>query len=179
MALGDVYTFDPAFRAEDFHTSRHLAEFLVVEPEMAFSHLQDIIQITVELLKYLFQCSLEHCREDLDFFDRFIAPGIVGTLEDLAGKHFEQMSYTEAVALLSKRRTEFTFPPSRSADLQSEHGWSLCEEVFRKPVIVFDYPKGIKPSYMKLNQDGKTVRAMDVRLPNPDVYDTLYERIEE
>nr|WP_084516684.1 asparagine--tRNA ligase [Desulfatiglans anilini] len=189
LALGDVYTFGPTFRAENSNTSRHLAEFWMVEPEMAFCELEGDMDLAVEFLQYLFRHVLDHCRGDLEFFNRFIDQSVIGTLETLATQDFERLSYTEAIEILSKSGEEFEFPVAWGTDLQSEHERYLCEKTFKKPVILTDYPKTIKPFYMKLNPDGKTVRAMDVLVPKigeiiggsqrEDDYDTLLQRIEE
>jgi len=189
LALGDVYTFGPTFRAEDSNTSRHLAEFWMVEPEMAFCDLQGNKDLAVELLKYVFAQVLDKCPEEMQFFNRFIDKTAIETLENLISQEFEYLTYTEAVKILEKAKVKFEFPVSWGADLQSEHERYLCERVFLKPVVLVDYPKEIKAFYMKLNEDGKTVRAMDVLVPKigeviggsqrEDDYDTLYERIKE
>ncbi|MBW1788780.1 MAG: asparagine--tRNA ligase [Deltaproteobacteria bacterium] len=189
LAMGDVYTFGPTFRAENSNTSRHLAEFWMVEPEMAFCDLECNAAIAVEFLKYIFRHVLEHCTEDMRFFNRFIDNTVLSTLEGLADADFERLTYTEAVDLLSKAGEQFEFPVSWGVDLQSEHERYLCEKVFKKPVVVTDYPKSIKPFYMKLNADGNTVGAMDVLVPKvgeiiggsqrEDDYDTLLARMKE
>jgi asparaginyl-tRNA synthetase len=189
LALGDVYTFGPTFRAENSNTSRHLAEFWMVEPEMAFCDLDGNRDLAVEFLRYLFTSLLAHCREDLEFFNRFVDPSVIETLETLASEPFEFLTYTEAVDLLRRASDTFEFPVTWGSDLQSEHERYLCEQVFKKPVVVTDYPKQIKAFYMKLNPDGKTVRAMDVLVPKigeiiggsqrEDDYDTLLSRIKE
>ena len=187
LAMGDVYTFGPTFRAEDSNTSRHLAEFWMVEPEMAFCDLEGDIALAVDFLKYLFSYILEHCEEDVEFFNRFIDSSVKQTLENVASQDFELLTYTEGVDLLKKAKEKFEFPVNWGSDLQSEHERYLCEKVFKKPVIIIDYPKEIKAFYMKLNEDGKTVRAMDVLVPRigeiiggsqrEDDYNTLLERI--
>ena len=189
LAMGDVYTFGPAFRAENSNTSRHLAEFWMVEPEMAFCDLQGNRDLAVDLLKYIFSWVLEKCPEDMQFFNRFIDKTALETLEQLVSGEFEYMTYSEAVRVLEKAGAEFEFPVKWGADLQSEHERYLCEQAIRKPVVLVDYPKEIKAFYMKLNEDAKTVRAMDVLVPKigeviggsqrEDDYDTLYERIRE
>jgi asparaginyl-tRNA synthetase len=189
LAMGDIYTFGPAFRAENSNTSRHLAEFWMVEPEMAFCDLQGNKELAVDLLKYVFSWVLEKCVEDMELFNRFIDKTAIHTLEQLVATEFEYMGYTEAVRILEKARMKFEFPVTWGADLQSEHERYLCEEAIRKPIVLVDYPKEIKAFYMKLNEDGKTVRAMDVLLPKigeviggsqrEDDYDTLFERIKE
>ncbi len=188
-AMGDVYTFGPTFRAEDSNTSRHLAEFWMVEPEMAFCDLQCNAELAVQLLKYIFAYVLENCEEDMKFFNHFIDSTVVDTLEKLVSQDFEYLTYTEGVEILLKAKEKFEFPVNWGCDLQSEHERYLCEKVFHKPLILVDYPKDIKAFYMKLNEDGKTVRAMDVLVPKigeiiggsqrEDDHDTLVERIKE
>lgn len=188
-AMGDVYTFGPTFRAEDSNTSRHLAEFWMVEPEMAFCDLQCNAELAVQLLKYIFAYVLENCEEDMKFFNRFIDSTVVDTLEKLVSQDFEYLTYTEGIEILLKANEKFEFPVNWGCDLQSEHERYLCEKVFHKPLILVDYPKEIKAFYMKLNEDGKTVRAMDVLVPKigeiiggsqrEDDHDTLVERIKE
>ncbi|MFH1293309.1 MAG: asparagine--tRNA ligase [Pseudomonadota bacterium] len=189
LAMGDVYTFGPTFRAEDSNTSRHLAEFWMVEPEMAFCDLQCNAELAVQLLKYIFTHVLENCEEDMKFFNRFIDSTVVDTLEKLVSQDFEYLTYTEGIEILLKAKEKFEFPVNWGCDLQSEHERYLCEKVFDKPLILVDYPKEIKAFYMKLNEDGKTVRAMDVLVPKigeiiggsqrEDDHDTLVERIKE
>jgi len=189
LAMGDVYTFGPTFRAEDSNTSRHLAEFWMVEPEMAFCDLQCNAELAVQLLKYIFAYVLENCEEDMKFFNRFIDSTVVDTLEKLVSQGFEYLTYTEGIEILLKAKEKFEFPVNWGCDLQSEHERYLCEKVFHKPLILVDYPKEIKAFYMKLNEDGKTVRAMDVLVPKigeiiggsqrEDDHDTLVERIKE
>lgn len=189
LAMGDVYTFGPTFRAENSNTSRHLAEFWMVEPEMAFCDLRGNKELAVDLLKFIFSWVLEKCPEDMEFFNRFIDKTAIETLENLLAQDFEYLTYTEAVKVLEKAKAAFEFPVAWGTDLQSEHERYLCEKVFRKPVVLVDYPKEIKAFYMKVNEDGKTVRAMDVLVPKigeviggsqrEDDYDTLYERIKE
>ena len=188
-AMGDVYTFGPTFRAEDSNTSRHLAEFWMVEPEMAFCDLQCNAELAVQLLKYIFAYVLENCEEDMKFFNRFIDSTVMDTLEKLVSQDFEYLTYTEGIEILLKANEKFEFPVNWGCDLQSEHERYLCEKVFHKPLILVDYPKEIKAFYMKLNEDGKTVRAMDVLVPKigeiiggsqrEDDHDALVERIKE
>ncbi|HUU80087.1 MAG TPA: asparagine--tRNA ligase [Acidobacteriota bacterium] len=189
LALGDVYTFGPTFRAENSNTSRHLAEFWMVEPEMAFCDLEGDAALAVEFLTYIFKYVLENCEEDMEFFNRFIDSSVIETLESLVSKDFEYLSYTEAIEILSKAKEKFEFPVNWGSDLQSEHERHLCEKVFGKPIVLVDYPKQIKSFYMKLNEDGETVRAMDVLVPKigeiiggsqrEDDYDLLFRRIKE
>jgi len=164
-ALGNVYTFGPTFRAENSNTRRHLAEFWMIEPEMAFADLADDADLAEEYLRYLFCYVLENCDEDLNFFDQRIEKGLKANLEDLAGKTYERISYTEAVKILQSSGKNFDFKVEWGVDLQSEHERYLAEEKFHCPVIVINYPKIIKPFYMRANDDDKTVAAMDVLLP--------------
>ena len=189
LAMGDVYTFGPTFRAEDSNTSRHLAEFWMVEPEMAFCDLEGNIELAVDLLKYIFSYVLENCKEDIEFFNRFIDSSVIKTLETLVSQDFELLTYTESMKILSRAKEKFEFPVNWGCDLQSEHERYLCEKVAKRPVVLIDYPKEIKSFYMKVNDDGKTVRAMDVLVPKigeiiggsqrEDDYDILFERIKE
>ena len=189
LAMGDVYTFGPTFRAEDSNTSRHLAEFWMVEPEMAFCDIQGNAELAVQLLKHVFTYILKNCEEDMKFFNRFIDSTVIDTLEKLVSQDFEYKTYTEGVEILLKAKEKFEFPVTWGCDLQSEHERYLCEKVFNKPIVLVDYPKEIKAFYMKLNEDRKTVRAMDVLVPKvgeiiggsqrEDDHDTLVERIQE
>ena len=164
-ALGNIYTFGPTFRAENSNTRRHLAEFWMIEPEMAFADLADDADLAEEYLRYLFCYVLENCDEDLSFFDLRIEKGLKENLANLAEKSFKRISYTDAVEILMKSGKKFDFTPEWGADLQSEHECFLTEEEFKCPVIILNYPKSIKPFYMRENDDGKTVAAMDVLLP--------------
>ncbi len=165
-ALGNIYTFGPTFRAENSNTRRHLAEFWMIEPEMAFADLNDDANLAEEYLKYLFNYVLENSSEDLGFFNQRIEKGIIEKLAKLAESKFERISYTEAIEILRKADAKFEYTPEWGADLQSEHERYLAETCFGTPVIVLDYPKIIKPFYMRMNSDEKTVAAMDVLLPN-------------
>jgi asparaginyl-tRNA synthetase len=164
-ALGNVYTFGPTFRAENSNTTRHLSEFWMVEPEMAFCDLEQDMDTAESFLKVLLNGVLCHCREDLAFFDLRIQKGLVENLEKIRDSRFRRISYTEAIAVLRAASRPFQFPPEWGKDLQSEHERFLTEEVFSGPVIVYDYPELFKPFYMYRNDDGKTVRAMDVLVP--------------
>ena len=164
-AFSKVYTFGPTFRAENSNTPRHLAEFWMIEPEMAFYQLNDNMRLAEEFLKYIIRYVLEQCREDLEFFNQFIEKSVLATLEHVAESDFGHMSYSDAVAELKKSGKTWEFPVQWGNDLQTEHERYLSEEVFKKPVIVTDYPKDIKAFYMRLNEDDKTVRAMDVLVP--------------
>lgn len=164
-ALGKVYTFGPTFRAENSNTSRHLAEFWMVEPEMAFYELTDNMDLAEAFLKRIFKDVLERCPEDMEFFNKWVEKSAIETLEGIINNEFVRLPYTEAIELLEKSKKEFEFPVKWGIDLQSEHERWLTEEHFKKPVILFDYPKTIKPFYMRVNDDDKTVRAMDVLVP--------------
>jgi asparaginyl-tRNA synthetase len=166
-ALTRVYTFGPTFRAENSNTTRHLAEFWMIEPEFAFADLDDNMTLAEDFLKFIFKKALEDCAEDLAFFDAHIEKGIIETLTQVVNSHFARVSYTDAIGELEKAagKTVFEFAPRWGCDLQSEHEKFLTEKVANGPVIVTDYPKEIKAFYMKQNDDGKTVRAMDVLVP--------------
>ena len=164
-ALGKVYTFGPTFRAENSNTSRHLAEFWMIEPEMAFFDLTDNMDLAEAFLKRIVVDVLERCHEDIDFFNLRIDKTLRETLEGVAKSEFVRLSYTEAIELLQKSSQKFEFPVEWGVDLQSEHERYLTEQHFKLPVILFDYPKTIKPFYMYCNDDDKTVRAMDVLVP--------------
>jgi len=165
MALGNVYTFGPTFRAENSNTSRHLAEFWMIEPEMAFCDLAGNMQVAEELLKYLLDDAMTHCAEDMDLFDRFIEKGLLDKLRRVTGSEFARITYTEAVERLQQSKKAFVYPVQWGIDLQSEHERYLTEEVFGRPLIVIDYPAAIKPFYMRVNDGGKTVAAMDILVP--------------
>jgi asparaginyl-tRNA synthetase len=165
LGLGRVYTFGPTFRAENSHTSRHLAEFWMVEPEVAFHDLDDNAALAEDFLRHLLTEVLEKCPAEMDFFKQRVEPGILETLSNVVRNPFRRLAYTEAVDLLRKSGEPFKYPVEWGIDLQSEHERYLTEKVFKAPVVLTDYPKGIKAFYMKLNEDGKTVRAMDVLVP--------------
>jgi asparaginyl-tRNA synthetase len=165
LAFTNVYTFGPTFRAENSNTPRHLAEFWMIEPEMAFCDLDGNRQLAEEFLKYIIAHVLDNCRPDLEFFNKRIDNSVLATLEHVATSAFEHVTYTEAIRLLEKSGRNWEFPVHWGLDLQSEHERYLTEEVFKKPVTVTDYPADIKAFYMRLNEDGKTVRAMDVLTP--------------
>lgn len=164
-ALSDIYTFGPTFRAENSHTSRHLAEFWMIEPEMAFATLKENKECAESYLKYLIDYLLKNCAEDLEFFDQFIEKGLLQRLQHVLVSPFAQITYTEAIDILKKSQKNFEFPVEWGTDLQSEHERYLSEEYCKKPVILTDYPAKIKAFYMKDNPDGKTVAAMDVLVP--------------
>ena len=166
MAFQNVYTFGPTFRAENSNTSRHLAEFWMVEPEMAFCDLEGDQNLAEEFLKYIFQYVLDHCPDDMAFFNKWIDKSILATADNIINNDFERITYTKAIELLEKAKKKFEFPVEWGIDLQSEHERYLAEELFKKPVIVTNYPKDIKAFYMRLDDDEKTVAAMDVLAPN-------------
>ena len=164
-ALSDVYTFGPTFRAENSNTSRHLAEFWMIEPELAFADLQDDMECAESYLQFVIDYILKNCLEDLEFFDAFIEKGLIARLQHINQAPFARLTYTEAVAILEKSNKSFEFPYSWGSDLQSEHERYLAEEYCKRPVILSDYPKEIKAFYMRMNDDQKTVAAMDILVP--------------
>ena len=165
MAMKNIYTFGPTFRAEESNTSRHLAEFWMIEPEMAFCDLEGDMDCAQEFLKYIFKAVLDKNSEDMAFFEQFVLKGLVETLEHVINTPFEHMTYTEAIKYLEKHNQEFEFPVEWGSDIASEHERYLTEVIAKRPVIVTDYPKEIKSFYMKQNDDGKTVRGMDILAP--------------
>ncbi len=164
-ALKDIYTFGPTFRAENSNTSRHLAEFWMIEPEMAFCNLDGNMEIAEKFLKYVLQYVLDNSGEDMNFFNSFIQKGIIDDIKHVIKSPFTHITYTEAVDILIKSDADFEFPVEWGHDLQSEHERYLTEIVYKRPVILTDYPKDIKAFYMKQNEDGETVRAMDILVP--------------
>jgi len=164
-ALRNIYTFGPTFRAENSNTKRHLAEFWMIEPEMSFCNLDGDIDIAESFLKYVFKYTLEHCEEDMDFFSKFVQEGVKDTIQHVVNSPFARMTYTDAVKELERAKDKFDFKPYWGCDLQTEHERFLTEEVCKCPVAVTDYPKEIKSFYMKLNDDGKTVKAVDILAP--------------
>lgn len=165
LAFSQVYTFGPTFRAENSNTSRHLAEFWMVEPEMAFCDLEGDMELAEAFLKHIFKFVLETCPEDIDFFNQRIDQTVLATAENIINNEFARVTYTEAIDLLEKSGKSFTYPVEWGLDLQSEHERYLAEDLFKKPTIVTDYPAKIKAFYMRLNDDEKTVRAMDILAP--------------
>jgi asparaginyl-tRNA synthetase len=165
LAMSKVYTFGPTFRAENSNTSRHLAEFWMVEPEIAFANLDDDAALAEDFLRYLLSEVLEHCEDDLAFFNEFVDQGVLARLQKVAGTSFERMDYSEAIKILEKSGKKFEFPVRWGVDMQSEHERYLCEEHVGGPLIVTNYPKDIKAFYMRMNDDEKTVAAMDVLAP--------------
>jgi asparaginyl-tRNA synthetase len=189
LALSRVYTFGPTFRAENSNTPRHLAEFWMVEPEMAFCELGEDMDLAEEFVRYLARWVLEKNRDDIEFFNQRIDNSVLETLQTIADTPFERISYSKAIELLEAQNRQFEYKVSWGTDIQTEHERYLTETLFRKPVIVYDYPTAIKAFYMKQNEDGKTVRAMDVLVPRigeliggserESRYDVLVERIRE
>jgi len=165
MGLNKVYTFGPTFRAENSNTTRHASEFWMMEPEMAFATLEDDMNLAEKMLKYLINYVLTELPEEMEFFDKFIEPGLIERLKTVAAADFALVTYTEAVELLIKSGEKFTYPVAWGIDLQTEHERYITEKIYNKPVFLIDYPKDIKAFYMKQNDDGKTVRAMDLLVP--------------
>ena len=164
-AMCDVYTFGPTFRAEVSHTSRHLAEFWMIEPEMCFADLQDDMNVAEEMIKYTFKYVLDNCPEEIEFFNNFIDKDLLDRLNHVINSDFARVTYTDAVKELEKYNDKFEYKVSWGIDLQTEHERFLCEQIYKKPVFVTDYPKDIKAFYMKQNPDGKTVAASDLLVP--------------
>ena len=189
LSLGDIYTFGPTFRAENSNTPRHLAEFWMIEPEMAFYDLTDNMDLAEDFLKYLISYALENCKDDLEFLNNMIDKALLERLNFVIDNNFVRITYTEAVKILTSSEKKWEYPVGWGRDLQAEHERYLVEEHFKRPVILTDYPKEIKAFYMKQNDDGKTVRAMDVLFPGigeiiggsqrEEVYDKLLGRIRE
>jgi len=187
LALDRVYTFGPTFRAENSNTRRHLAEFWMIEPEVAFADLSDSADLAEAYVRYLFQYILDHCSTDLEFFNKWVDDGLLARLESIASADFRRITYTEAVEVLGKAEVAFDYPVDWGVDLQSEHERYLTEVAFEQPLIVTDYPADIKAFYMRRNDDGRTVAAMDVLVPGvgeivggsqrEERHDVLYESI--
>ncbi len=165
LALSSIYTFGPTFRAENSNTPRHVAEFWMIEPEMAFYDINDNMDLAEDFLKYLIRYTLDHCKDDLEFLNKMVDKGLLERLRFVLDHPFERKTYTEAVDILMKSDKKFEFPVDWGSDLQAEHERYLVEQHFKRPVILTDYPRDIKAFYMKQNDDGKTVRAMDVLFP--------------
>ncbi len=165
FAFKNVYTFGPTFRAENSNTTRHAAEFWMIEPEMAFADLTDDMELAESMLKYVIRYVLEHAPEEMAFFNQFVDKGLIERLEHVANSDFAHVTYTQAIEILEKHNEEFEYKVSWGCDLQTEHERFLTEKEFKRPVFVTDYPKEIKAFYMKLNEDGKTVAAMDCLVP--------------
>ena len=189
MAFKNIYTFGPTFRAENSNTTRHAAEFWMIEPEIAFADLTDDMRLAEDMIKYIIAYVLEHAPEEMAFFNQFVDKGLLERLDHVLHSEFGHVTYTEAIEILEKHNDQFAFPVHWGSDLQTEHERYLTEVVFKKPVFVTDYPKEIKAFYMKLNPDGKTVAAMDCLVPGigeiiggsqrEDDYQVLKNRIEE
>ena len=189
MAFRNIYTFGPTFRAENSNTTRHAAEFWMIEPEIAFADLQDDMMLAESMIKYIIKYVLENAPEEMNFFNSFVDKGLIERLNHVANSDFGHVTYTEAIEILEKNNDNFDYKVSWGCDLQTEHERYLTEQVFKKPVFVTDYPKDIKAFYMKMNEDNKTVAAMDLLVPGigeiiggsqrEDDYDKLYKRMEE
>lgn len=189
MAFRNVYTFGPTFRAENSNTARHAAEFWMLEPEIAFADLAQDMALAEDLMKYLIQAALERLPEEMAFFNQYVDKGLLERLEHILNSDFARVTYTEAIAILEKADAAFTYPVSWGIDLQTEHERYLTEQYFKKPVFVTDYPKEIKAFYMRINDDGKTVAAMDLLVPGigeiiggsqrEERLDVLEQRMEE
>jgi len=164
-AFRNVYTFGPTFRAENSNTSRHAAEFWMIEPELAFADLDVNMDVAEDMVKYIIKYVMEEAPEEIEFFNKFVEKGLKAKLENVLNNEFGRVTYTEAIDILLKTKKKFEYPVKWGIDLQSEHERFLSEEHFKKPVFVTDYPRDIKAFYMKLNEDGKTVRAMDLLAP--------------
>lgn len=189
MAFKNIYTFGPTFRAENSNTTRHAAEFWMIEPEIVFADLEDDMELAEDMLKYIIKYVMENAKEELKFFNTFIDKELIERLEGVLNSEFGRVTYTDAIDILSKNNDKFQYKVSWGCDLQTEHERYLTEVYFKKPVFVTDYPKDIKAFYMKLNDDQKTVAAMDCLVPGigeiiggsqrEDSYEKLLERIEE
>ena len=189
LAFGNIYTFGPTFRAENSNTARHAAEFWMIEPEIAFADLNDNMQLAWDMIKYIINHVLNNCAQELEFFNSFVDKTLLDRLTTLAGSDYCKVTYTEAIELLKKSGADFKYPVEWGCDLQTEHERYLTEQVFGKPVFVIDYPKEIKAFYMRMNDDGKTVAAMDLLVPGvgeiiggsqrEERLDVLLERMKE
>jgi asparaginyl-tRNA synthetase len=189
LAFRNVYTFGPTFRAENSNTARHAAEFWMIEPEMAFAELKDDMELAEDMVKYVINYVMENAPEEMEFFNKFVDPGLFDRLSNVVNSEFGRVTYTEAVDILKKSGEEFAYPVEWGIDLQTEHERYLTEKVFKKPLFVTDYPKEIKAFYMRMNDDGKTVAAMDLLVPGvgeiiggsqrEERLDLLEKRIEE
>ncbi len=189
MAFRNVYTFGPTFRAENSNTTRHAAEFWMIEPEIAFAELGEDMDLAEDMLKYIINYCLENAPEEMAFFNQFVDKGLLDRLHNVVSNEFARITYTEAIDILKKNNDRFEYQVEWGSDLQTEHERYLTEEVFKKPVFVTDYPKEIKAFYMKLNEDGNTVAAMDLLVPGigeiiggsqrEENYDTLVQKMQE
>ena len=188
-ALGNIYTFGPTFRAENSNTQRHAAEFWMIEPEMAFADIHDDMDLAEDMVRSCVKHIMDHCAQDLELFEKFVDPTLQQTLENIAHNSFARITYSEAIEIMQKSGKNFEYKPEYGIDMQTEHERFLAEEYFKKPVIVRDYPKEIKAFYMRLNDDGKTVAAMDVLVPRigeliggsqrEERYDVLVQKIKD
>lgn len=165
LAFRKVYTFGPTFRAENSNTARHASEFWMIEPEVAFADINDNMELAENMIKYIINYVLEHAKEEMDFFNNFIDKGLLDRLNNIVNNEFARITYTEAIDILQKSGKQFQYPVEWGVDLQTEHERYITEEVFKKPVFVIDYPKEIKAFYMRMNEDNKTVAAMDLLVP--------------
>lgn len=164
-AFGNIYTFGPTFRAENSNTPRHAAEFWMIEPEMAFADLSDNMDVAEAMVKYIIKFVMENAPEEMEFFNKFIEPGLIERLENVVNNKFERITYTKAIELLTPYKDQFKYPVEWEAGLQTEHERFITEKIYKKPVFVTDYPAGVKAFYMKQNPDGKTVAAVDLLVP--------------
>ena len=189
LAFRNIYTFGPTFRAENSYTGRHASEFWMVEPEIVFADLEDLMELAEEMIKFVINYVLENCPEEMAFFNNFIDKGLFERLDKIVSSDFVRITYTEAVDILLKSGHKFEYPVEWGCDLQTEHERYITEEVYNAPVFVTDYPKDIKAFYMRMNDDGKTVRAMDLLVPGvgeiiggsqrEERYDVLMDKIRE
>ncbi|MCC3865993.1 asparagine--tRNA ligase [Terrisporobacter petrolearius] len=189
LAFRNVYTFGPTFRAENSYTGRHASEFWMIEPEIAFADLEDNMELAEDMVKYIISYVLEHCPEEMEFFNAFVDKGLLDRLKSIVSSDFVRITYTKAVELLLECGEKFEYPVEWGIDLQTEHERYITEQIYKAPVFVTDYPKDIKAFYMRLNEDGKTVRAMDLLVPGvgeiiggsqrEERHDVLLERIDE
>lgn len=189
LAFGDVYTFGPTFRAEKSYTAKHAAEFWMIEPEIAFADLEDDMELAKDMIKYVISYVLDHCKEEMEFFNSFVDKGLLDRLQALVNSDFVTITYTEAVEILEKKNDIFQYPVSWGCDLQTEHERYLTEQVYKCPVFVTNYPKDIKAFYMRMNDDNRTVAAVDLLVPGvgeiiggsqrEERYDMLVKRIKE
>ncbi|WKC57686.1 asparagine--tRNA ligase [Borrelia sp. P9F1] len=189
MALSRIYTFGPTFRAENSNTTRHASEFWMIEPEVAFFSLEDNIKLAEDFLKYILKGVLNSCSQDMEFFEDFIEKGLINKIENVINSNFEVITYTQAIKKLESTNKVFETTPRWGIDLQTEHERYLTEEIFKKPIVVIDYPKEFKAFYMKMNEDNKTVKGMDILVPRigeiiggserEDNLDKLNKRIKE
>lgn len=188
-ALGDIYTFGPTFRAENSNTTRHAAEFWMIEPEMAFADIYDDMDLAEDMVRYCVKHVMDHCAEDLELFNKYVEPGLLEKLNTIVDKGFARITYSEAIDIMQKSGHNFEYKPEFGIDMQTEHERYLAEVHFKRPVIVRDYPKEIKAFYMRLNDDGRTVAAMDVLVPGigeliggsqrEERYDVLVQKIRD